>query len=256
VARIAALTLLGMILAGCAAPASPSPTLAPLPYLATTPALRPWVEARVTDFVTERGALDFYVALFPAADIEPALADEEAALAVASLDPPPDWFATPLGFETIAVILHADNPIGSLSSPELAGLFSGRIQNWSEIGPGSGAVQPYIPLPSDEMCAQFAAAILGGEDFTTNAILAPSPRAMLTAISADPDAVGLLPLSLLDDSVKAAAIDGELPGRSEAPAKAYPLRMAVIALAPKEPAGALREWLGWVQANELSADQP
>lgn len=256
-AKLAALALIGVVLAGCAAPTAAPTTPAPLPYLATTPAMRPWVEASVRDFAADQGMLDFFVTLYPAGDIEAALRDGEAAMAVAGLDPPPGWFATPLGAEPIGVVVHLDNPVEALSSPDLAGLFSGRIQNWRTLGGRSGDVQTYMPLPGDELRDEFAAAILGEENFTSDAILAPSPRAMLSAVSADPNAIGLLPFSLLDGAVvKMVAVDGILPDDRTASPGEYPLRSPVVAFGPEEPEGPLRVWLGWVQANQQTADQP
>ncbi len=250
--RIVALALLALILGGCASPATPVPTPPELPFLATTPGFLPWVEASLSRYVAERGALDFFVALYPPGEIEAALENGEADLAVAGQVPPPGWFATPLGDEATLVILPLSNPVQSLSLSELAALFSGRVQNWHSLDGPSRAVQPYIPLPGDALREHFAASILREEGFTSNAILAPSPTAMLDAVGADSGGIGLLPAPLLDESVKAVALDGQPPSDGEPPEDAYPLRVPVIALAPTEPGGALREWLGWAQSNQLS----
>jgi ABC-type phosphate transport system substrate-binding protein len=238
-------------MASCASPATPVPTPPELPFLATTPGFRPWVEASLTRYVAERGALDFFVTLYPPAEIEAALEKGEVDLAAAGLAPPPGWFAAPLGDEVILVILPLSNSVESLSPSELAGVFSGRVQNWDELDAPPGAIQPYIPLPGDALRERFAASILHDAKFTSNAILAPSPSAMLAAVNADPGGIGLLPASQLDGSVKAVALDGQSPGAGEPSMDAYPLRVPVIALAPTEPIGALREWLGWAQVNPI-----
>jgi phosphate transport system substrate-binding protein len=46
-----------------------------------------------------------------------------------------------VGNAYVQFIIHPSNPVRSLSKEQLAGLFSGRIKNWSEIG---GANQPVL----------------------------------------------------------------------------------------------------------------
>jgi DNA-binding transcriptional LysR family regulator len=223
--------------------------------MAITPALQAWVEARASEFVSEQGALDFFVLLRRPSEIQAALEAGEVQLAVAATPPTTDGFITPLGIEPIVLIVHPENPLTSLSSAEIAQIFNGRTYNWDQVGGDPQPIQPYLPLPGDEARDLFASQLLEGARLTTNAILAPSPHAMRGAVAEDAGGIGLLPLSGVDTSVKMIALDGHLPDSTSPPPDAYPLRLEVLAFAPVEPVGALRTWLGWVQARDLEADR-
>lgn len=249
------LVCLAIALASCGPAPTPTPTPAPLPYLAITPALQPWFEARASAFVAEEGALDFFPLQRLPADIQSALLDGEAELAIAAIDPRPDGFVTPLGDEPVAVIIHPGNPLTSLSSKEITGVFTGRIDNWGQLEGGSRQIQPYIPLAGDEVRALFASHFMQEARFTTYAILAPTPYAMMQAVAEDEGGIGLLPISAMDTSVKMIALGGVRPDAESLAAGEYPLRLRVLAFAPQEPEGALRTWLGWVQGKELGSGQ-
>jgi hypothetical protein len=241
-------------LVSCAPALSPTPTPAPLPYLAVTPALQPWFEARASAFVSEEGALDFFPLLRQPGEIQDALQSGEAQLAIAGTEAPPEGFITPLGDEAIAVITHPANPLTSLSSEEISRIFSGRVDSWSQVDGDSHRIQPYIPLAGDEVRSQFASQLMQGAHFTTNAVLAPSPHAMLEAVAEDEGGIGLLPISAMHPSVKAIALDDVTPDPAGPAPSDYALRLHVLAFAPQEPVGALRTWLGWVQARELATN--
>ncbi len=45
-----------------------------------------------------------------------------------------DLYDTPIAFDAITVIVHRDNPVDSLTTEQVRAIFSGEIENWSELG--------------------------------------------------------------------------------------------------------------------------
>lgn len=170
-------------------------------------------------------------------------------LVISVADPPPDWFATPLSADALAVIVHATNTVPNLSLADLRGLFSGAVANWDELGGADLPVQPYLPYPGDDLRERFEAAVMGGLRAAGVAYLIPNSRAARQAVAEDRSAVGLIPSSMVNDSVRALRLDGVLPGPSTIADSRYPLRLPIVAFAPQEPAGEVREWLVWLQAE-------
>lgn len=134
----------------------------------------------------------------------------------------------------IAVITHPSNPVQKLSAAELQGLFSGQIQNWSQIGGSDQAVTPWVLTPADESRQLFEQIILGEEKLSGRARLAADPAWMLAGISGDPGAVGYLPTAWVVESVKSIEMDPDLAGE---------LRLPLLAQADREPLGAARRLL-------------
>ncbi len=168
-------------------------------------------------------------------------------LVISVADPPLDWFATPLATDALAVIVHATNTVPDLSLAELRGLFSGAISNWDELGGADLAVQPYLPYPGDDLRVRFETAVMGGLRAAGVAFLVPHSRAARQAVAADQSAVALIPASMVDDTVRTLRLDGVLPGPSTIASGRYPIRLPIVAFAPQEPTGAVREWLVWLQ---------
>jgi phosphate transport system substrate-binding protein len=229
-----------------------------LPHLATTPALEPWVARRITAYNAEQGAPGFEVEVLPPAAALQAVEDGEVALIVAGVEMPGDWFASSVGFEGIAVLVHPDNIVRSYTLSELASIFAGRLGTWDELGGSGGEIMPLIPLSGDEVRERFEVVVMDGAPSTSNAIIAPSPQAMIAMIAANPNSIGYVPLSMTSDDVRIVRVDGALPGPSSLADGTYPLTIEVIAAAPSEPTGVIRDWLVWLQSDhsqdELSED--
>jgi hypothetical protein len=229
----------------------------PLPRVATSPALETWVSQRVLAFRDSRPGssyadLGFSVEVLPPEAALLAAADGEVVLAVLALDPPAGWFGTPLGRQVIAVVVHPGNPVRELSLMELRELLVGRTQSWQALGDYSEAVQPIIPLAGDELRLAVQQATLEGERYTLASLLAPSPPAMISLVADHPGSLGLLPLPELTDEVRSLRIEGQLPTEPATEQGSYPLWVQIVAMAPAEPAGAVREWLGWLQSGPVS----
>jgi hypothetical protein len=231
---------------------------APLPSVAVTPALEAWVSQRVLAFrETQQGSgyagLGFTLETMPPEAALAAAEDGEVVLTVAGMDPLPGWFATPLGQLDVAVVVHPANPVRELSLPELRDLFVGRTQSWQNLAGYAEAVQPIIPLNGDELRLAVLEAALAGERYTLASLLAPSAPAMIQLVVENQGALGMLPLPEVSEEVRTLRIEGELPQELAGEPDRYPLRVQIVAMAPEEPTGAVREWLGWLQASSASS---
>lgn len=182
----------------------------------------------------------------PSQAIEQAEAGE-VELVISVADPPPDWFATPLRTDALAVIVPTANPVPTLGLAELRGLFSGAIANWAEVGGPDLPVQPYMAYPGDDLRSRFEAEVMAGLRVAGVAILVPHSRAARAAVAEDQAGVGLIPAAMVDDTVRALRLEGVLPGPSTVADGRYPIRLPIVAFAPEEPIGAIRQWLVWLQ---------
>jgi phosphate transport system substrate-binding protein len=163
--------------------------------------------------------------------------------------PPPGWFSTPVAIEEIAVIVHPDNPLRRFSLQDLALIFSGSIQAWDDLDGISASIQPVVPLRSDSLRVHFDAIVLTDKTTTLNALLAPSPEAMLSIIDENPGAIGYASFSLIDERVRVVRVEKIMPTGDAKSAEDYPLLYTITASAPDEPAGAVRDWLVWLQSH-------
>ncbi len=234
---------LTVVVAACASPPTSTPSSVPRVYAPpyAIPVVRPWAEAYIAETGTplpfdldprERSA---------ALDLAPTRPDS---LLIFDGPPPAGWFATPLGSIAVVILVNADNPLRDLGPSDLVNLFARRTAQWGSLGGGDVDVQPVLPLPGEPVRDWFEAAVMRGTPVWPGAWLAPTPEAMLTLVASDPGAVGILLGVDVPGNVIATRVDGV--GAAE---PAYPYQFELLAFAPAEPTGGVRDWLGWVQAR-------
>ncbi len=241
---------MALLLSACAAtPSSPTPTQEPFPRLVTSPALAPWLQEWTAAYRDAVGPPEFQIELLPPAAALNAVETGEATAAILGQPPPDGWFATPLGWEPIIVVTHPGVPIRDLTLRDLADIFSGRLDVWTQLGGPSLAVVPVIPLEGDEIRALLIEAAPASLPVTGSALLAPSPAQGRKLIQETAGAIGLLPWSSLADAVDGVRVDGALPPESPVGASRYPLLLEVVAMAPEPPDGAVRGFLAWIQSQ-------
>jgi DNA-binding transcriptional LysR family regulator len=171
---------------------------------------------------------------------------QSSALILTSIEPPPGWFATPLGKEPVVFVVNVDNPLRDLGSDEAVGIFTGRTDNWQALGGPELSIQPVIPLDGADTRSYLQQTLLDDRRFTSSALLGPSPEAVLALVQEDLGAIGILPLSAVTAEVGLLSIDGFDPEQGDG----YPFMIVVLGIAPVEPGGVVRDWLVWLQTAD------
>lgn len=223
----------------------------PVPQVAVSPSLEATAASWVRAYREQVGVPQFD--LVPMAD--PAMFDSvqrgEALIAITGLEPPQGWFATPLALESLAVVVHPSNPVRDLGLEALTDMFTGRLASWSAIGGEEIAVQPIVLPPGDAVRERFDAALLEGSRIWPGARIAPSPEAVIELVGIDRGAIGYVPASQLAESVRVIRLNGREPQVVISGNASYPLSFTIVATAPQEPEGDVRDFLAWLQAERL-----
>ncbi len=243
--------LIPLLMAACTpAPVSTPTPPPPTPRIATTPYFEPLVSTWIAAFAADQTAEPFELVVLPAPAALDAVIHGDVDLLITAGEPPEDGFVTPLLREGIAIILHPSNQVRDLSLEELEEIISGRVNNWEQLGGSGSPLKLYLPLPSEPLRTQFEK-LLTLNSTTPNTYLAPSPAAMLSLVLEDPGAIGLLPFSLLSGEVRAARVNTIILSEGTVQAGRYPLTLEIVATAPSEPEGSVRDWLLWLQSIEM-----
>lgn len=219
---------------------------------AVTPSLKEQASEWLRDYTSQTGIspLDLRPLAHPYAVQSVANGDME--LLISGFPPPQGWFATPLGRDAAAVILHPDNPTPDLSLEDLHNLLSGAVTSWEELDGPDEPVQLVLLLETDEYRAAVEASFPSEYNPPADALLAPDPAAVQETVQQTPGALGIMPLSAVDQSgqeVRIVQIDGVSPGDTTSTTGSYAFPVDIIATAPEEPGGALRNWLSWIQSD-------
>lgn len=228
--------LAGLLLSACqpaAVVSNPAPQIEIWQVQVSTAAA--WLGPTFQACAARLGDVNLVVDVRPAAQLDSSAADFAFQWG-ARADAPP--FAAVISQDSIAVVVHPANPLTKLTLSDVEGLFSGKLDSWSEVirarcascGPDfEGKVQAYGYAPGSEM--QQATAWLS---FGPQTILAPNPAAVRATVAAERYALGVLPARWVDASVRQITIEGAAPGLLQRP---------LLAMASEEPQGNQRAWL-------------
>ncbi len=162
-------------------------------------------------------------------------------------------WATPIGEDGLAIVVHPSVEIESLTAAQLRSIFSGNIQNWREVG---GTTLPLVVVsrePGADTRAVFERLVMGERPISGAALLAPTHPGMLDLVAATPGAIGYTSFGALTPQVKVVAIAASadetpiLPSLQTLENHTYPLRMPILLVGQNEPTDLVYEFFLWMQ---------
>lgn len=107
-----------------------------------------------------------------------------------------------IGTNKTVVLLHPSNPVASLSKDQMKGLFTGKITNWKDVGGKDAPVLVVWGKNSPGQNALFTKVILDGEKIVAENLETTDYKGIKDTVATNPEAIGIDPLGMVDDSVK------------------------------------------------------
>lgn len=164
----------------------------------------------------------------------------------ADLDP--QWQATAVARDGIAIIVHPSNGVDGLGLLQLQDLFAGRVYEWAGVGGGRspGRVQVVSREGGSGTRDAFEVLVMAERAVTPMAIVAPSGEAVVAYVAAHPEAIGYVSMGLLTSAVKVLSVEGETPAPQRVERGSYPLSRElwlVTAASPAEPVAAFQRFI-------------
>jgi phosphate transport system substrate-binding protein len=111
-----------------------------------------------------------------------------------------------IALDGLAIIVNPTNPVSALTRAQIAGMFEGKLQRWSEVG---GLDVPIVVHARDDKSGtydSFRHLVLGGRDLSHAAKRHESSEELSDAVAADAGAVGFIGLSYVR-SAKAVLVE-------------------------------------------------
>lgn len=143
----------------------------------------------------------------------------------------------------LTVIVHANNPIESLSAGQLRSIFTRKTTAWEELG-SSGAIHLYVRDEKSGTNLTFQSTLMANDAIHPDAMRYNTDREVAKVVSEDPRGIGLVGLPFVGKN-KALGIAGAdagskpvKPGAAEVQSGAYPLSRKLYlytAAAPSNP---------------------
>jgi phosphate transport system substrate-binding protein len=164
--------------------------------------------------------------------------------------------------DAIAVIVNPENPVDRLTLKQISDIYSGVINNWSEVG---GEDRPIVRLSRETNSGTHVYFLeevlrLGEKDnktlFSMDTLLMPSSEGIGAEIRQNPNAIGYDGLGYVTEDMKVIAIAKEdggeyiLPSAETVNNSKYPIARDLYMYTNGEPTGIIKIYLDWILSTE------
>jgi phosphate transport system substrate-binding protein len=128
-----------------------------------------------------------------------------------------------VAMDGIAVIVHPANPVKALTKAQVAGIYTGKITNWKEVGGPNAKIVAISRDTNSGTYEAFEELALNKQKMTQGVEYAGSNGAIRQRVQSTQGAVGFVGLGFVDKTVKALVVDGVEPSRDTVVSGKYPI---------------------------------
>jgi len=160
-----------------------------------------------------------------------------------------------LALDGIVPIVAPRNPVRSLSSDELSAVFSGEIDNWSQLGGADRPVRLHLGIADDALEAHFAQTVMtpAGRQIAPTIIRHATLAQLSDAVATDGDAIGISTWSAIANAraLRLVGACGAVLNATPLSLKSedYPLDLPLLVYTPARRLPLLaREFLGFLDS--------
>lgn len=163
---------------------------------------------------------------------------------------------TIIGAAGTALAVHESNVVRSLTSAEIAAIFSGKVTDWSAVGGDRGAIVPLIREKGSSARTTFENFIFGGRPAYSTAVLEINGGdQMRQSISRQRASIGMIGVSSDDpdaSGIRIVGVDGIMPSRTALRDGTYKLRRPLFLLTSlaQTPRRGVVEFISFINSPE------
>ncbi len=150
----------------------------------------------------------------------------------------------------VAVVVHPENPVRSLTLPQVQAIFAGTVKNWKEVGGPDKAIHLFTRDEASGTREVFWEKALKKGPVAPTADVVPSNGAMKTAVATDPGAIGYLSVGHLDATVAPVSLDGVTPSAETVRNRTYVVSRGLYSNTKGEPSPLVRAFLDTLHSPE------
>jgi phosphate transport system substrate-binding protein len=160
-----------------------------------------------------------------------------------------------VGYDAVTVVVHRDNPVGSLTLAQLRDIYTGRITSWRGVG---GASTPIVLITQvwgagRAQMIEFQAHVLGGAAYRADRKEVDTQRDQGVALLGERHGIAAVSTAFLAPGVKIVTVDGYSPEPPHVRSGAYVLSRPLLLVAPRRPHPDVKRFIEFVLSAEGQA---
>ncbi len=168
----------------------------------------------------------------------------------------------------LAIVVNSSNNLTQINMSQLAGIYSGKISNWKQVGGNSsGKIVAVGRDSSSGTFGYFQEAVLGDDPYKKDMLGLASNQAVAQAVAQSPDAIGYVGIAYAESFVDSGKVKmlsvsreegspGILPSDDTIKDGSYPLFRYLLAYTMGKPSGLAAEFLKFCTSEEGQAIVP
>ncbi len=168
-----------------------------------------------------------------------------------------DPYANVVARDGLAIVVHPEVTVDSISIEDLKKIFTGEIENWKDVGGPSKAIVAISRDYSSGTFEVFKELVLEGAKVKDGALMLASNKAVATTVSTTPYSIGYIGLGYLSDKVNALKVDGVEASEETVKKGEYRLARPLFMYTNGEPTGVLKTFMDFVfsaQGQEIARE--
>jgi phosphate transport system substrate-binding protein len=108
-----------------------------------------------------------------------------------------------IAYDALAIVVHPQNKVTSLTREQLEGIFTGKIKNWKDVGGDDLAIIPYARETSSGTYEFIKEYVLLNRNYMNGIMSMPATGAIIQSVSQTRGAIGYVGIAYLNPNVKA-----------------------------------------------------
>ncbi len=164
-----------------------------------------------------------------------------------------DLHGTVVALDGVAVVVHPNNKVNTLSLQQLKDIYTGKITSWKEVG---GADKPILVISRDPSSGTFEVfnhIVLKDEELTLTAILVQGNQSVADAVAMTESAIGYIGIGFLQSHLKALSIEKVEPSSQTISSGEYALSRKLYMYTNGKPRGHIGDFVRFVLSERGQA---
>lgn len=158
---------------------------------------------------------------------------------------------TPVAWDMIVVVVNKNNPVSSLTKRQIAGIFTGAIKDWSEVGGTPGPISIYTRNTSSGTYKDWQKMAMRDKDYATSSQKLAGNEQIASEVANNAGGIGYVGLAYAKaKGTKTVAIDGIAPEVNNV--KSYPFSRKTYFYTNGTPKDTIKAFIDFTESAEGS----
>ncbi len=159
-----------------------------------------------------------------------------------------DLISYPVARDAVAVIVNSANPVSGLKIEDVAGIYSGKVTDWSQVGGKAGKITVIAREEGSGTRDAFEEKVMNKEKIISGAYLKNSNGEVQAAVTQDASAIGFVSLGYIS-GVKALDLNGIKCNIDTCKDGTYPVLRRLFFITKAIPSLAVTEFINFARSD-------